>query len=138
LYRQAFKKKVTIMQKRIYVLFILLGCLACNTTSEKKSDSSDEPATTDIEFDKTKWATKDDADYPYRNQMLKDLLDNQKLKGLKRDSVLDLLGEPDRTDSSYLFYLIEQKRLKFIPLHTKTMVIKLSQDSTVNWVKIHE
>lgn len=77
-------------------------------------------------------------DYLYRNEMLKDLISNHSLKGLKKDELIDLLGPPDRIDSGYLFYMIAQKRLYFFPLHTKTLVIKLAKDSTVEWRKIHE
>lgn len=34
-------------------------------------------------------------EYPYRNSMLKDLIANYKLKGLKKDEVEDLLGAPN-------------------------------------------
>ena len=77
-------------------------------------------------------------DYPYRNEMLKDLVYNVALKGSKKEEVIDLLGQPDRSDSSYLFYAIAQERIGFFPLHTKTLVIKLTKDSTVEWRKIHE
>lgn len=78
----------------------------------------------------------DGKDYPYRKQMLDDLISNQQLKGLKKDSVFHLLGQPDRTDSNYLFYRISQKRIGFFPLQTRTLVIKFTND-TVEWRKIH-
>ncbi len=34
-------------------------------------------------------------EYPYRNRMLKDLIANYKLKGLKKDEVEYLLGAPN-------------------------------------------
>lgn len=77
-------------------------------------------------------------DYPYRDNMLKDLLAKDTLHRVKKDSLLSLLGSPDRRDSNYLFYMIAQRRLGVLPLHTKTMVIKLTKDSAVEWVKIHE
>ena len=89
-------------------------------------------------FDKTKWSTRDEQDYPYRDNMLNDLMTNQRLHGLKRDSLINLLGAPDRLDSSYLFYRIAQERVGSFPIHTKTLVIKLTKDSTVEWRKIHQ
>jgi hypothetical protein len=89
-------------------------------------------------FNKTKWATKDGRDYPYRDKMLKDLMTNYQLHGLKKDTLEKLLGPPDRTNNGYLYYTIAQKRLGFFPLHTKTLVFKLTTDSTVEWRKIHE
>jgi hypothetical protein len=91
-----------------------------------------------MKFDKTKWSTKTGDDYPYRNSMLNDLVYNIKLKGFKKDSVLNLLGAPNRVDSNYLFYNISRERINVLTLHSKTLVIKLDKDNTVAWRKIHE
>ena len=76
--------------------------------------------------------------YPYRDKILNDLIGSVKLHGLKKDSVENLLGEPNRRDSGYLFYLIKQDRFGGLVVHTKTLVIKLTRDSTVEWRKIHQ
>ncbi len=55
-------------------------------------------------FDKEKWAMQETDDFPYRDKMLEDLVANVKLKGLKKQAVLDLLGQPSRIDSNYLYY----------------------------------
>ena len=91
-------------------------------------------------FDRIKWATKHDREYPYRDKILNDLITNHKLHGIRHDSVLYLLGQPNRTDNGHLFYTIEQKFFPNTswPLHTRTLVIKLARDSTVEWRKIHE
>jgi hypothetical protein len=83
---------------------------------------------------------KNEKTYPYRDQMLKDLIADRRLTGIKRDSILRMLGEPTRTDSNYLFYTVAQEFLGKIPvpLHTRSLVIKFTGDSTVQWVKIHE
>lgn len=97
------------------------------------------PAIHEEKFDKIRWSTMSGTEYPYRNSMLKDLIANYKLKGLKKEEVEDLLGPPNRTDSNYLFYLVDRTVIAgFFTLHTKTLVIKLNQDSTVEWRKIHE
>lgn len=77
---------------------------------------------------------------PYRNNMLNDLVYNQQLKGLKYNTVIDMLGQPNRTDNGHLFYTIDKKYFgnTAVILHTKTLVIKLGKDSTVEWRKIHE
>jgi hypothetical protein len=122
-----------------YTYFAFLSCcLACNNINDKKSEKADTSTTTQLKFNEAKWKTKDGPDYPYRNQMLDNLIDSDTLKQLKRVEILDLLGEPDRIDSAYLFYRVKQKRITFFPLSTKTLVIKLSADSTVDWVKIHQ
>ena len=88
-------------------------------------------------FDEVKWKAKDSDDYPFRNKMYLDLLTNTKLKRLKKEEVIKMLGEPDRIDSDYLFYKINQEHISFFPLHTKTLVVRLSNDSTANKVMIH-
>ena len=114
------------MQLRSFIAVILISCLSCK---DKKQEER---------FDKIRWATKNDMDYPYRDKMLKDLMTNHRLHGLKKDSLVSLLGQPSRSDTFYLFYTIEQQRLGFFPLHTKTLVFKFTKDTTVEWVKIHE
>ncbi len=112
------------------LLIITLSFLhSCNN---KQTATNPEP------FDKAKWKIKSGDDYPYRDKMYKYLITNDTLKGMKKSELLDFLGAPNRTDSNYLFYEIAQKRLGFFPLHTKTLVIKLVDDSTVEWRKIHE
>lgn len=91
-----------------------------------------------VKFEKAKWVMQENNDYPHRNAMLHDLVYNVPLKGLHCDSLINLLGAPTRIDSSYLFYRVEQKRIGFFPLHTRTLVIKMAADSTVAWRKIHE
>ena len=81
---------------------------------------------------------KDGFDYPYRNKMLQDLVTNKKLKKLKKEEIEEMLGQPERIDSAYLFYRIAQQRLHFFPLHNKTLVIKLTDDDKRNSVMIHE
>ena len=114
---------------RFLSLFILLF-FSCH----RKQD------TTPLKFDKTKWLIQEEKKYPYRNRMLKDLLDHQKLHGLKKAQVIDLLGQPNRTDTGYLFYTVDQKFFAntTFPLHVKTLVIKFGKDSLVEWRKIHE
>jgi hypothetical protein len=114
------------------VTTILILSIYFFSCKNKQDDSAEK-------FDKIKWVTTDGRDYPHRDKMLKDLIDNYKLHGLKMDSVINLLGPPTRTDSLYLFYLIKQKRIANIfPLGTKTLVIKFKEDSTLEWRKIHE
>lgn len=100
-------------------------------------DSNRKPETV-MAFDAAKWKTKKGDDYPFRNKMYLDLLTNAKLKRLKKESVIEMLGEPDRMDSDYLFYRINQEHIGFFPLHTKTLIVKLSNDSTANKVMLHK
>lgn len=92
----------------------------------------------DSVFNESRWKMKEGQDYPYREEMLHDLVYNQQLKGLKKEELLELLGEPDRTNKGFLYYTVEQKRLGFWPIHTTTLVIELSADSIVKTRRIHE
>jgi len=121
-----------------FLIILLLGCLACKTEREEKSDVVDRGTEAEITFDKTKWRAREGSDYPYRDQMLNDIVYNDTVRELNEDEIIELLGEPDRSNDGYLYYMIAQKRLGFWPLHTKTLVIKLAEDSTIDWIKIHE
>jgi hypothetical protein len=112
--------------------------MSCNTGTREDNVSAGIAPETRMEFESTKWKEKKDRDYPHRAAMLDDLVDNEKLKKLKRDEVINMLGEPDRSDTLYLFYRVAQKRLYSWPIHTTTLVIKFKEDSTVHWVKIHQ
>ena len=126
------------MKTKIWIVFILLGCFACKNNSDENRVTENKENESEMVFDKTKWKTKINLDYPYRDIMLNSLFVNDTLKKLKKQEVLNMLGKPDRIDSLYLFYRITQERISFFPLHTKTLVIKLSKDNTVKSVMIHE
>lgn len=121
------------MKPLIYSLLFLFCCSGCNSNGEKSSNRGSEMA-----FDKTKWRLESEDDYLYRDKMIKDLVGNAKLRGLTKDEVINLLGEPTRSDTNYLFYRVSQARLGFFILHAKSLVIKFAADTTVEWVKIHE
>lgn len=126
------------MKIRILVLLLLIGFYACKQEIDNGEQKSDVISGQQMVFDKTKWSVKNDAAYAYRDKMLYDLLENRKVKLLKKEEILALLGEPDRVDSLFLFYTILQKRMFLFPLHTKSMVIKLKENDSVEWVRIHE
>jgi hypothetical protein len=119
------------MQLRILVLSGCFCLLNCNQGKNEKANNA-------LLFDKTKWAEQYDNDYPYRDKMFKNLFETDTLKKLRKDGILSILGQPTRSDTNYLFYILSQERIGILPLHTKTLVIKFSGDTTVEWVKIHE
>lgn len=125
---------------RTYSLLALLFiiCMACQNSDQEATSETPPEATPEIKFDEAKWKTKEGRDYPYRDSMLNDLISMDALRAMVKEEILDLLGEPDRIDNNHFFYLIKQKRLWFWPLNTKTMVIKLEEDGTPEWIKIHE
>jgi hypothetical protein len=89
-------------------------------------------------FDREKWLILEDSKYPYRDAMLHDLVFNQSLKGLTMKEVVHMLGEPNRMQEGHLYYTIHRDEIGKFTLHTRTLVLKLGADSTVEWRKIHE
>ncbi|UUC45700.1 hypothetical protein [Flavobacterium cerinum] len=126
------------MKKQIVAALLLIVCFACKQESDNSEKKSDVKTEQHMAFDKVKWGVKNDAAYAYRDKMLYDLIENRKVRQLKKEEIVALLGEPDRTDSLFLFYTILQKRMFLFPLHTKSMVIKLKENDSVEWIKMHE
>jgi hypothetical protein len=126
------------MKIGVLFLFLFVSCFACNTDKDENTENEKMQATMEMVFDKVKWNTKEGKDYPYRDKMLKDVIYNDTIRTLIKEEIIDLLGKPDRINENFLYYRIAQKRLGFLPLHTKSMVIKLYEDNTIEWIKIHE
>jgi hypothetical protein len=108
--------------------------MACNS---EVSDSNPEKVDTQIAFEKGKWNKKIDGTYPYRHQMLDDILYQDTIRKLTRQEVLNLLGEPERVNGDYLYYLISQNKIGLWPIQTKTLVIKFADEERVEWIKLH-
>lgn len=108
------------------ILFlIILSFSAC-----KQKDSA---VALNLPFERTKWDMKTGRQYTFRKQMIPDLINNFTWQGLKKDSVLHLLGEPDgMEDETFMLYHYDQKFLVGnFPLSTQSLVIELNRDSTV-------
>lgn len=120
------------MQMKLIILFMALLPFmgACN--NDKNAGTI-----TYVKFDKTKWQAKDGEAYPYRDDMLSDLINNVNLKNINYDSLINILGQPDRVNEGHLYYNISRKEMGVVTLGTKSFVIKLKPDSTVEWRKIH-
>jgi hypothetical protein len=116
------------MKIRFLIIPLLLTLSACG------SEQTDAEST----FDKTKWSTREGRSYPYRDQMLNDIVYNDTIRSLNKSQVLELLGEPDRSTEGHLYYTVSRKHLGAWTIHSKSMVIKLSPDNAIEWIKIHE
>ncbi|MES2773962.1 MAG: hypothetical protein V4722_07245 [Bacteroidota bacterium] len=105
-------------------LLVLLFCCACTNKSETTKQ--------DIPFERTKWDMKDDKNYSYRKEMINDLLNNYKWPGLKKDSVVKLLGMPNEIEEDiFMLYHYEQKYIGGMVLSTQSFVVQLAADSSV-------
>jgi thiol-disulfide isomerase/thioredoxin len=93
--------------------------------------------TSDSKFDSVKWKVKKGGEYPYRDQMLEDLVTNDSIRSLSQKELIALLGPPKKIDNNHLFYLISEKKA-IITLHTKTLVIKYKDEKELEWMKIHQ
>lgn len=126
------------MRIRTCILILFLWGWACTSEKKEKSDNAALETAVDSTFEKEKWLIKRGEDYPYRDQMLNDIVYNDTIRTLLKDEIIALLGAPDRINEGHLYYLIDQRRLGSWTLHSKTMVIKLSEEGTIDWIKIHE
>lgn len=92
-----------------------------------------------IKFNQAQWQTKDDMEYPYRKKMLNDLTTNHKLSGLKYSEIIDLLGQPQISDSTTLGYqIIVDYGHDIDPVYTKYLELTFSKDSIITAFKVKE
>ena len=128
------------MKFQFITVLLLLGSMACNNEPEVRTIDMDNKPLIEMKFDKAKWRLKEGRHYPYREKMLNDVVYNDTIRNLSRNEILDLLGEPSyyRDDTTYLYYVVRQKRLGPWPLHTKAMVVKTTGTNSVEWIKIYE
>ncbi|MCB0280198.1 MAG: hypothetical protein KDD94_11870 [Calditrichaeota bacterium] len=110
---------------------ILLISFACSDTKEKENEAevTDKKPIEQIPFDAAKWQIKEKRKYPWRKQMTDELLYTDTLRLLNKEEILSLLGEPDRMDKNYLFYIIDQGRIGYWVLSQQTLVVILSDTS---------
>jgi len=111
-----------------YAVFLLLTLCQCR--SEKTLPK--------LKFDSEKWKVEEGSEYPFRERMLDDVIFNDSLRSLNKMQLLVALGDPNRDENNHLYYTINQTLLGAWPLHKKTMVIKMSNQDQVEWIKIHE
>ncbi|NHF60860.1 hypothetical protein FK220_016010 [Flavobacteriaceae bacterium TP-CH-4] len=125
---------------RLSLLLISLFFLnvACKTDGKAPSNPSESARASETVFDHEKWRVKEGRSYPYREQMLNEVVYSDTIRSLSKVELLKLLGEPDRSQEGHLYYTITKTRLGFWTLHRKTMVVKLSDNDTIDWIKSHE
>ena len=94
-----------------------------------------------IKFDRAKWLDREDLrSYPYRDDMLTDLIKHHQIKGLTRKQLVDSLGEgenyEDSKDSLYYDIIVNYGYLD--PKSGKYLVIGFDRDSIANYFKVVE
>lgn len=125
------------MTRNFSILLISL-CLGCVDSAEERSlHNSTTDDASELKFNEARWKMKKDDEYVYRSRMLNDLVNSRRLKAMDRAGVYTLLGKPNRVDNNHLFYRVDRERIHFFTLYEKTLVIKLNDNDSVLWVKIH-
>lgn len=121
-----------------YFTILIMSALACQSDAEPKEDQETAPdVVVDSVFDREKWLTVEDDQYPYREQMVHDVLYNDTIRDLTKDQLTGLLGEPNDLREGHLYYNISRSNLGGWTLTAKTLVIKLDNDSSIAWIKLH-
>lgn len=126
---------------KLYIItsfFLLMICLACTSDKDRKAEKQNRKVEDAMVFDPEKWMEKEGKDYLYREFMLEDVVYNDTVRSLNREELLSLFGQPDRMQENHLYYTISQKRLGAWTVHSRSMVIKLTNAGSVEWIKIHE
>lgn len=113
-------------------------CFTCKTDKKDAVETLQKNKITDTVFNKDQWQTKDGKDYPFRENMVRDVIYNDTIRTLTKDQLLNLLGEPDYIRDQHLYYRIEESRLGNWTFKTKTMVVKIEADTSIVWIKMHE
>jgi hypothetical protein len=126
------------MRTTLLITLSFLICFGCQPEKEGKPKQEERESVSEMTFDKSKWAVKEGGDYPYRDQMVNDVLYNDTIRSLNGEEILGLLGKPDRINEGHLYYRITETSLGFWTLHAKTLVIKLSADNSIEWIKLHD
>ena len=126
------------MKKNIFIIFLFILFFGCKSDSEKNVENQKKNKESEMVFDKEKWKIKDGKDYLFRDKMINDVLYNDTIRMLNKEQLLIQLGNPDYIREGHLYYRIHETRIAYWTLKTKTMVIKLKDNSSVEWIKIHE
>lgn len=118
--------------RKVFLIALVMSCmLSCKPEGGEEGKMS-------TTFDADKWSIKKGQDYPYREQMYRDIAYNDTVRSLSKSEIMALLGEPDRIQEGHLYYQVSQTRIGFWPLHTRSLVIKITDDDSIEWIKIHE
>jgi hypothetical protein len=83
------------------------------------------------------WDYGDGLEFPFRNNMVDDLLQNHKLKGLKYQEVIHLLHRPQLSSATEMVYDIDEINKPKRPRYVKKLILSL-KDSVVTDAKIYE
>ncbi|RVT98159.1 hypothetical protein EOD41_17460 [Mucilaginibacter limnophilus] len=113
-------------KSRVILVVIGLTVLLISACSKKQK------------FDRALWKDGDGLEFKYRDNMLDDLLQNHKIKGLTWKQVQDTLGRPQGTKGLSTYYDIDIKYDGYPPSYMKRLFIDFNQDSVAVNTRIYE
>lgn len=116
------------IKTKMIFLLITLALIACENNST---------------FNKSGWLQKKEpVGYKYRANMLKDLIENHKIKGIKYSELIDLLGAPenyaDEKSNTITYSIVVEYGFNIDPVYSKDLEIYFTKDSIVTNYKIVE
>ena len=116
------------MQITKLLLLLLIFCAACSSNDDEPGKAS----LPDIKFDKAKWNVHDGGSYTYRRQMVKDLVNNYTWDEVTKDSLLQMLGEPDNIENAlfYIYYYEKEPMAAGIMSSHKAVTFELMPGGT--------
>ena len=88
-------------------------------------------------FTREDWDYGDGLEFPFRSNMVDDLVKNQKIKGLRYQEVIHLLHRPQLSSTTEMVYDIEEYNKPKKPRYVKKLILSL-KDSVVIDAKIYE
>lgn len=122
--------------KKLLILVVALCIVACQKFEAEKPDRSLPPV--DKPFESAKWKMANGEEYPYRAEMLGDLMTTDTLRHKTLDEVKELLGEPSRINEGHIYYTVSANKMGMWQLNTVALVLKLSKDSLVEKIVVYK
>lgn len=96
----------------------------------------------DLKFEGRKWKEERDLEfYPFREQMLNDIIQNKRFVGLSYRTAFDSLGQPENYNmkkDNELWYSVTTEYGTIDPVYTKHLVLTLDKDSTIKKIEVRE
>lgn len=109
----------------LFYAIISIAFYACHITDEK--------------FTTPKWLNGDGLQFPLRDDVLNDLVQHYKLKGMTYKQVQHLLGNPDGRDSvSFRYQIIETYNNMGNHNHVKNLVLYMGKDSIITKFEVYD
>lgn len=88
-----------------------------------------------MELEKSKWEKRIDGFYEYRENMVKDVMNNHLKKGMGYNSVIELLGEPGNymniKENEIIYEIMVDYKWNIDPMEGTELYIEFGKDSTL-------